>query len=98
MCGYSPLEVFFGRKENSNIESLDITKSQDASTESDDNDLKQWQENISKIKEDSTMAQVKASTSMVERHRNKHPPSEYSVHDEVVYKKLLSSKKNYKKR
>ena len=97
MCGYPPFEVFFGRKENSNIESLDITKSQDAPTESDDNDLKQWQENIFKIREESTMAQVKASTSMVERHRNKHPPSEYSLHDEVVYKKLLSSKKIIKR-
>ena len=46
MCGYTPFEVFFGRKENSNVESLDITKSQDASTELDDNDLKQWQENV----------------------------------------------------
>ena len=60
------LKSFFGRKENSNIESLDITKSQDTSTESDDNDFKQWQENVSKIREESTMAQVKASTSMVE--------------------------------
>ena len=77
MGGCSPFEVFFGRKENSNIESLDITKSQDTSTESDENDFKQWQENVSKIREESTMAQVKASTSMVQRHRNKHPPSEY---------------------
>ena len=90
--GMSPFEVFFGRKFNDHIHEIEPGEhSQQVGTEN----LREWSEHVDHTRKVAEEKSKKISERMVERHREKNPPSTYDI-DERVMVKIQKGKKKLK--
>ena len=93
LFGFSPFEVFFGRKANENIEYIQNTGELYARSVTEKS-YAAWMERVKNLRNDTEGRQKLSRDKMISRHGNKFPPSVYELGENVLVKmKKISHKK-----
>ena len=92
LFGFSPFEVFFGKKANENIEYIQNIGELYTPSVSEES-YAAWKERVKNLRNDAESRQKLSRDKMVSRNGNKFPSSVYELGEKVLVKMKISDKK-----
>ena len=92
LFGLIPFELFFGRKENENIQYIQNIGELYTLSLSEES-YAAWKERVKNLRNDAEGRQKLSRDKMISRHGKKFPPSVYELGEKVLVKMKISDKK-----